>query len=172
MTTHRFSSHSTGDDVVAGMDLSGRCVLVAGANSGIGFETARALASAGARVLLAGRNTSALQSAISQITKRHPKAQLETLALDLAAFGSVRRCAAELPTERLAALVRPFTKTLAQGAATSVYCAVAPELADVGGRYFVDCREKSTSRGAQDDSLARRLWDLSAERVGAAAEAA
>jgi WW domain-containing oxidoreductase len=92
MTTRRFSSNSTGDDVVAGMDLSGRCVLVTGANSGIGFETARSLASVGARVLLAGRNTIALQSAIEKITERHPKAQLEALALDLACDVAPRNC--------------------------------------------------------------------------------
>lgn len=67
---------------------------------------------------------------------------------------------------KLAALaIRPFTKSIAQGAATSVYCAVSPDLEGVGGRYFADCRPKRMSEGAEDEEVARRLWEISEARV-------
>jgi WW domain-containing oxidoreductase len=66
------------------------------------------------------------------------------------------------------ALARPFVKTLAEGAATTVHCAVSPELEGVGGRYYADCREKPSSAGARDEAAAGRLFELSAARVGLA----
>ena len=50
-----FGFESTASDVLRGVDLSGKTALVTGANSGIGHETARALASAGAAVVVAAR---------------------------------------------------------------------------------------------------------------------
>ena len=47
-----FGARTTADEVVADLDLSGQLAIVTGANSGIGFHTARALASAGARVII------------------------------------------------------------------------------------------------------------------------
>jgi hypothetical protein len=47
-----------------------------------------------------------------------------------------------------------------QGAATSVYCATAPELAGVSGRFYEDCRERSPSAVATPD-LAGALWEHS-----------
>jgi WW domain-containing oxidoreductase len=61
-------------------------------------------------------------------------------------------------------LARPFVKTLAEGAATSVYCAVAPALEGVGGRYYSDCREKPASAGARDEAAAARLFEVTAAR--------
>src|ERR1700679_4072603 len=54
-----FDAHSTAAEVIAGVDLSGRRAIVTGASSGIGVETARALADAGAAVTLAVRDTRA-----------------------------------------------------------------------------------------------------------------
>ncbi|MEO3856582.1 hypothetical protein [Acrocarpospora sp. B8E8] len=48
-----FTAESTADEIVAGIDLTGRRAVVTGASSGIGVETARALAGAGAEVTLA-----------------------------------------------------------------------------------------------------------------------
>lgn len=56
--------------------------------------------------------------------------------------------------------MRPFAKSIEQGAATTVFCATAPELNDVGGKYFRDCGERSMSQGARDAELAKRLWEL------------
>jgi NAD(P)-dependent dehydrogenase (short-subunit alcohol dehydrogenase family) len=54
-----FGFSSTADDVIDGIDLSGRRAIVTGGSSGIGVETARSLASAGAEVTLAVRRTAA-----------------------------------------------------------------------------------------------------------------
>ena len=54
------------------------------------------------------------------------------------------------------ALVTPFTKSVAQGAATSVYCATAPEVEENAGGYFADCAPKKPSREAEDPVVARR----------------
>lgn len=271
-------------------------MLVTGASSGIGFETARALAAAHARVLIACRNMAKGNESAAKIIALHPHAKVTPIELDLASFKSVRRAAGELPAEKLDALIcnaglfaneyrttddgiestvgvchfghflltqlvkprlraaerarvvmvsseshrypstlklerfpleaknykplvsygqaklcnvlfaneltrryaaegitanslhpgsfigtdifrstiagkaisvliSPFTKTIPQGAATTVYCAVAPELDGVGGRYFADCHEKPMSAGACDPDIAARLWTLSEERV-------
>jgi WW domain-containing oxidoreductase len=66
------------------------------------------------------------------------------------------------------ALARPFVKTLAEGAATSVYCAVSPALEGVGGRYYADCREKQASAGARDEAAAARLFEVTTARIGPA----
>ncbi|XP_076339672.1 WW domain-containing oxidoreductase [Tachypleus tridentatus] len=58
-------------------------------------------------------------------------------------------------------LVRPFTKSLQQAAATSVYCATAPELDDVGGMYFNNCCRCQPSKSADDADFAKELWTLS-----------
>ncbi len=58
-------------------------------------------------------------------------------------------------------LIRPFLRSPAKGAETSVYLASAPELAGVSGKYFADSKEKETTPAAQDDAAARRLWEVS-----------
>uniref|UniRef100_A0A3Q2WNN7 WW domain-containing oxidoreductase n=1 Tax=Haplochromis burtoni TaxID=8153 RepID=A0A3Q2WNN7_HAPBU len=62
-------------------------------------------------------------------------------------------------------LARPFTKSMQQGAATTVYCAVAPELEGLGGMYFNNCFRCQTSAQAQDPSSATSLWELSERLV-------
>lgn len=58
-----------------------------------------------------------------------------------------------------------LTKTPDQGAQTSIYLATSPEVANVSGKYFVDCQPKTTTEESYDPEVARRLWDLSAEMV-------
>jgi NAD(P)-dependent dehydrogenase (short-subunit alcohol dehydrogenase family) len=74
-------------------DQTGRTAVVTGANSGIGFETARALAARGAHVVLAVRSTERGQAAVSAILAGNPSASLEVLLLDLASLASVHRFA-------------------------------------------------------------------------------
>lgn len=69
-------------------DQTGRRVLVTGANGGLGLETARALAGAGARVVMAARNQAKAATARAEILAQHPGADLEVVPLDL---GSQRR---------------------------------------------------------------------------------
>jgi NAD(P)-dependent dehydrogenase (short-subunit alcohol dehydrogenase family) len=72
---------------------TGKTVLVTGANSGIGFQTALELARAGATVLLASRNRKKAEDALLAISKEIPKAAVEFVELDLADLASVRACA-------------------------------------------------------------------------------
>jgi NAD(P)-dependent dehydrogenase (short-subunit alcohol dehydrogenase family) len=67
--TTPFGAESTAAEVVAGIDLTGRRAIVTGGASGIGIETARALAGAGAEVTLAVRNVEAGERAAAQITR-------------------------------------------------------------------------------------------------------
>ncbi len=62
-------------------------------------------------------------------------------------------------------LLTRWMKTPEEGAATSVRCATDPALANVNGRYFINEREATPSRVAQDDDLAARLWDESERMV-------
>jgi NAD(P)-dependent dehydrogenase (short-subunit alcohol dehydrogenase family) len=71
-------------------DQSGRTALVTGANSGLGFETAKALAAHGARVIMAVRNESKGQAAVAAIRAGQPAADLDLRRLDLADLDSVR----------------------------------------------------------------------------------
>jgi NAD(P)-dependent dehydrogenase (short-subunit alcohol dehydrogenase family) len=71
-------------------DQRGRLVVITGANSGIGFEAAKALAGKGARVILAVRSATKGQAAIEKIRAAHPRAQVELEMLDLADLASVR----------------------------------------------------------------------------------
>ncbi|MFP8881769.1 MAG: SDR family NAD(P)-dependent oxidoreductase [Myxococcota bacterium] len=68
----------------------------------------------------------------------------------------------------LMALASPLTKSIAQGAATSVYCATAPEVEAQSGQYFSDCVPKTASREARDPKVAERLWTATADLIGAA----
>jgi NAD(P)-dependent dehydrogenase (short-subunit alcohol dehydrogenase family) len=80
----------TADDIP---DQSGRVALVTGANSGIGFEAAAALAAKGAHVVLACRDAGKAKAAFEAIRGRRPDASLEVQPLDLASLASIRACA-------------------------------------------------------------------------------
>jgi NAD(P)-dependent dehydrogenase (short-subunit alcohol dehydrogenase family) len=71
-------------------DLKGKTAIVTGANSGLGFHTARALAGKGAHVILACRNQEAGKMAAEKIRDEFPGSSQEVLALDLADLASVR----------------------------------------------------------------------------------
>jgi retinol dehydrogenase-12 len=66
--------------------------------------------------------------------------------------------------------MRPFFKTPAQGAETSLYVATAPELANTNGRYFAECKERQPTAAARDAGAAHRLWNQSCEWVGVPVE--
>jgi NAD(P)-dependent dehydrogenase (short-subunit alcohol dehydrogenase family) len=90
-----FGATSTADEVIHGVDLSGRIALVTGGGGGLGAETARALASAGALVVIAVRNLDQRERAAQELTRSVPAATVETLQLDLASLASVRAAAQE-----------------------------------------------------------------------------
>ena len=80
----QYDAASTADDVLAEHDLSGTTVLVTGAASGIGLETARAMATRGGRIILAGRDEAKLSEASSTI-----EGETDTLTVDLASLDSI-----------------------------------------------------------------------------------
>lgn len=83
----KLGNTSTADEVLAGIDLRGKRVLVTGVSSGIGAETARALMARGAKVVGTVRDPAKVQSAPDAI---------EIVPLDLVSFASVRACADNL----------------------------------------------------------------------------
>lgn len=274
-------------------DLAGKRYVITGANTGIGKETARALAARGARVTLACRSEAKTRPAIDELRQATGNDALDFVALDLADLASVRACAEaiaadgapidglinnaglagprgltkdgfeltfgtnhlgpflltvkllprleatpgarivnvasashyrgkapdwdalrqptrsltavpeyelsklanvlftkelarRIPAERVCAyalhpgviasdiwsrriprpiawLMTRFMKSTAEGARTSIYCATAPELAGISGRYYTDSKEKRPSRLADDAALAAELWRRSEE---------
>ncbi|MFJ6181385.1 SDR family NAD(P)-dependent oxidoreductase [Streptomyces sp. NPDC092295] len=77
-------------------DQTGRTAVITGANTGLGFETAAALAARGAHVVLAVRNLDKGKEAAARITARTPGAALTLQRLDLSSLDSVRTAADEL----------------------------------------------------------------------------
>ncbi|XP_077747052.1 WW domain-containing oxidoreductase isoform X6 [Canis aureus] len=256
----RYDGGTTAMEILQGRDFTGKVVVVTGANSGIasfpllhlpsnqkrkpnlqyaqGFETAKSFALHGAHVILACRNMTRANEAVSQILGEWHKAKVEAMTLDLALLRSVQHFAqafkaknvftdindssGKLDFSRLSpsksdywamlaynrsklcnilfsnelhrrlsprgvtsnavhpgnmmyssihrnwwvytllfTLARPFTKSMQQGAATTVYCAAAPELEGLGGMYFNNCCRCMPSAEAQSEETARALWALS-----------
>ncbi|GAA3289047.1 SDR family NAD(P)-dependent oxidoreductase [Dactylosporangium vinaceum] len=106
-----FGFESTAAEVLAGVDLSGKRAIVTGGASGIGVETARALAAAGAAVTLAVRNTAAARDLAAEI-------KADVAHLDLADQASVRAFAWDGPLHILVnnagVMASPLSRT-AQG---------------------------------------------------------
>lgn len=76
-------------------DLTGKVIIVTGANSGIGFEAAKEFARKGAQTILACRSMDKAQAALNQILAEIPDAPAEIMPLDLASLASVRQFAAD-----------------------------------------------------------------------------
>lgn len=77
-------------------DMSGKTVIVTGGNSGIGFETAAALAGAGARVMITSRDPNRGEAAVAALKERSPQGEVDLAIFDLSSLESVRRGAADL----------------------------------------------------------------------------
>ena len=104
-----FGATSTTDDVLAGVDLRGKRILVTGVSAGLGVETARALAAHGAQVVGAARDLKKAHAATEQVRAQAANGGgLELIALDLASLASVRACAAALIADG-----RPFDVVIA-----------------------------------------------------------
>ncbi|MEU7799926.1 SDR family NAD(P)-dependent oxidoreductase [Micromonospora arborensis] len=87
--TTPFNARSTAADVVAGVDLTGQRAIVTGASSGIGVETARALATAGAEVTLAVRDVRAGERTAEDIRSTTANGLIRVAPLDLSDQGSI-----------------------------------------------------------------------------------
>jgi NAD(P)-dependent dehydrogenase (short-subunit alcohol dehydrogenase family) len=104
-----FGATSTTDQVLQGIDLTAKRVLVTGVSAGLGVETARALAAHGAEVVGAARNLSKALAATEQVRSQASRGgSLQLVQLDLASLESVRRCA-----DGLLAAGKPFDVIIA-----------------------------------------------------------
>jgi retinol dehydrogenase-14 len=68
-------------------------------------------------------------------------------------------------------LMRPFMKTPAAGAATTIHLASSPDVEGVTGRYFANRRPKTSNKASYDTAAVARLWKISADLVGLTAVA-
>jgi NAD(P)-dependent dehydrogenase (short-subunit alcohol dehydrogenase family) len=93
-----FGATSTTDEVLSGINLRGKRILVTGVSAGLGVETARALAAHGADVVGAARDLKKAERATAQVRRDTAAAggSFELIALDLASLKTVRACADEL----------------------------------------------------------------------------
>jgi NAD(P)-dependent dehydrogenase (short-subunit alcohol dehydrogenase family) len=89
---------STTEDVLAGVDLGGKRILVTGVSAGLGVEPARSLAAHGAQVVGTARDLAKAEAATEQVRKDAAAhgGSFELVALDLASLQSVRACAEKL----------------------------------------------------------------------------
>lgn len=100
-------------------DQTGKCFIVTGANTGIGFEISRVLAARGARVIMACRSKEKAEQAIAQIKQSNPAAELVFQPYDQGDLESIREAASQLTNEpRIDALINnagvmtpPLTQT-------------------------------------------------------------
>jgi NAD(P)-dependent dehydrogenase (short-subunit alcohol dehydrogenase family) len=115
--TTPFTRETTAAEVIAGVDLSGRRAVVTGGASGIGVETARALAAAGAEVTLAVRNLEAGRRTAAEITAKTGNAGVFVAPLELADRASVRAFAANwdgplhILVNNAGVMAEPLTRT-------------------------------------------------------------
>lgn len=107
--TATFGEESTTDDVLTGVDLSGKRILVTGVSAGLGVETARALAAHGAQVVGAARDLDKAHRATEVVRAQAANGgNIELIELDLASLASVRAAA-----DALIADGRPFDVVIA-----------------------------------------------------------
>jgi len=88
--TTRFDATTTVDEVLEGLDLSGRRYLITGGNSGLGLAAAAALAAHGAAIELTARDAAKGEAAVRAILAQVPQAQVRWHLLDLASLAQVR----------------------------------------------------------------------------------
>ena len=121
--TSPFGARSTALEVASAVSLQGKNAVVTGGASGLGLETSRALASAGAQVTLAVRNLEQGENAAAAIKSQFPAARIQAAKLDLSALATVRQFAADWNTSgqpldilinNAAIMACPLTRT-AQG---------------------------------------------------------
>jgi NAD(P)-dependent dehydrogenase (short-subunit alcohol dehydrogenase family) len=110
LETTSFGATSTTDDVLSGVNLKDKRILVTGVSAGIGVETARSLAAHGAQVVGAARDLNKAKAATEQVRKEAVAngGGFELIELDLANLKSVRACA-----DRLLAKGEPFDVVIA-----------------------------------------------------------
>jgi NAD(P)-dependent dehydrogenase (short-subunit alcohol dehydrogenase family) len=90
-----FTAKSTAEQVSAGIDLSGKNIIVTGGTSGIGYETVRVLALRGANIWTTSRHSNA-QSIIDELRSKTNNQNIHLLTVDFTSFESVRSLASQI----------------------------------------------------------------------------
>jgi NAD(P)-dependent dehydrogenase (short-subunit alcohol dehydrogenase family) len=114
---------STTEDVLSGVNLQGKRILVTGVSAGLGVETARSLAAHGAHIVGAARDLTKAETATTEVRKAAVTGggSLELIELDLASLKSVRACADQLLAKKepidvvianAGVMATPFGKTV------------------------------------------------------------
>jgi NAD(P)-dependent dehydrogenase (short-subunit alcohol dehydrogenase family) len=92
-----FGAESTADEVLEGIDLSGKRVLVTGVSAGLGVETTRALVAHGATVVGTARDLAKARRALAEVLPPKPgNPPVDLVEADLASLSSVRKAASDL----------------------------------------------------------------------------
>jgi NAD(P)-dependent dehydrogenase (short-subunit alcohol dehydrogenase family) len=93
--TSEFGATSTTEDVLSGIDLRGKRILITGVSAGLGIETARSLAAHGAHVTGTARDLAKAENATAQVRRDATLSggSFELVELDLASLKNVRACA-------------------------------------------------------------------------------
>src|SRR5215813_547504 len=94
--TKTFGAKSTTDEVLQGVDLAGKRVLVTGVSAGLGVETARTLSAHGARVVGTARDLNKARQALERAGAQNGANNIELVEMDLAALKSVRAAADQI----------------------------------------------------------------------------
>lgn len=105
MAKNRFGSRTSADTVLAGLNLKNKYIVITGANTGIGYEAARALAAADATVVIACRNSAKGNAAVQKITSAYPGSKVSFVSLDLASLKSIQAFCQDYPHERIDVLI-------------------------------------------------------------------
>ncbi|WP_084175475.1 SDR family NAD(P)-dependent oxidoreductase [Actinokineospora spheciospongiae] len=171
---------SSADSSTASRRLAVPAFDVTGASSGIGAETARALAASGAEVTLAVRNAAAGRAVADAISRRAADGIFANAVNPGGIVTGLQRNFTPAQRRSLDAAEAAGVfgyRTIGQGAATTVVAAVAPQFARTGGHYLDDAREAYTvpddaamadhphgvKERALDPATAQRLWAVSTE---------
>jgi NAD(P)-dependent dehydrogenase (short-subunit alcohol dehydrogenase family) len=119
-----FGATSTTDEVLSGVDLHGKRILVTGVSAGLGVETARSLVAHGAKVLGAARDLTKAETATAQVRKEAAAngGSFELVELDLGSLKSVRACA-----DALLAKGEPFDVVIANAGVMATPFSYTPD---------------------------------------------
>ena len=88
-----YGAENTTEEVISGIDLSGKTAVVTGGSAGLGVETGRVLAGAGAEVVMVGRDNAKLSAVVDELRRQLPAARIEKELMDLADLASIREAA-------------------------------------------------------------------------------
>tara|TARA_B110000503_G_scaffold42367_1_gene69412 strand:- start:10512 stop:11426 length:915 start_codon:yes stop_codon:yes gene_type:complete len=103
--TSPFNHRSSADDVLRGQNLRGQVIIVTGANTGIGYETARSLAAVGATVIATCRSAEKAAATKQRLLQAHPDSSVEAAVMDLASLASVRDFCAQLVHSKIDVII-------------------------------------------------------------------